>query len=188
MWHTFADTSSSVVDHARLECTHGSHATVPHPHEGKGCATGAIEFLWPISLILILLMISISLHAFPVGFHSCHIWLLLRDKTHVAACQFAFLPPPPRSLSSLSVCCMLMRAFLSAITISSSWVRGPQRSPRLALQTRSISISGPKRVTMQCEMSHGFTFFSPCFFPNLRGWATSIRHQSHIDQLSSTIY
>lgn len=97
-----------------------------------------------------------------------------------------FLPP------SLSVCCMLMRAFLSAITISSSGVRGPQRTIASLGALNKVNINKWPETCYNAVWSvawtlHGFTFFSPSFCHNLRGWATSIR-QSHIDQLSSTIY
>lgn len=92
---------------------------------GKGMAGElAIEFLWPISLILILLMISISLHAAlaeswvpDATFDCCSV--IRRMLRHVNSLFFR----PPARLFPLSVSCMLMRAFLSAITISSSRVR-----------------------------------------------------------------
>lgn len=182
MWHTFADTST------RLTRMHTAPTPLlPSQVEGgvKWLARGAIEFLWPISLILILLMISISLHAAlaeswvpDATFDCCSV--IRRMLRHDNSLFFRLPLPLPLSLS---VCCMLMWAFLSTITISSSHTR-------LALQTRSISISGPKRVTMQCEVSHGLarytahgTWSSLSFLlPQLQSMPSPWPHQSTAGQ------
>lgn len=130
MWHTFADTSSS-VDHARLECTHhGSHATVPRPR-GRGMQRGEGNRIFMANFIDF--NFANDKHFFaripswvPVATFDC-CSVIRRMLRHVNS---LFLPP------FLSVCCMLMRAFLSAITISSSGVRGPQRNDRLAWRSK----------------------------------------------------